>query len=278
MGKKTPSIVPAEKSVLSSLKPKTISYAEKGPVGEEESEKAKTIEEPTQLEIILRDYPEYNSSQPICSNGLEGNLKFVNREAAIIKIGVYHLRNLYQLASSDGVPTSTRLYRFSIYIDQFHGSGKTTTGMRLLEKLRELKAELLNYISVNGGTVEFAKFVEENIDKWLGARYVAVAGDFGVDLLLILKQIASRLGVDTNGDVITLFNNIKSKHEAILLHVDEVVGGYEQTKAIWTNCVHLEELAYMQGIMLQYIITGRNTQMSQVLKQFPTLTIRFQNV
>jgi hypothetical protein len=215
-----------------------------------------------ELDTILKDIPDFTDIA-VCSNPLPVALKFVNREDIIIKIGVGHLRNLFHLSRGT---TDTRPYRYCIFIDQLYGSGKTTTGAKLLEKLRELKVELFKYIT-DRGLDTILQFVETNIETWFDACYVRVAGDQAIGALSVdsmAAKIAWVVGADHSGDIITILDNIKRKHRAILLHIDEVKDDFSTTKMIWSNCVTLEEQAAEHGLMLQYIITGRNTQMPRV--------------
>jgi hypothetical protein len=215
-----------------------------------------------ELDTILKDIPDFTDIA-VCSNPLPAALKFVNREDVIIKIGVGHLHNLFHLSRGT---TDTRPYRYGIFIDQMYGSGKTTTGAKLLEKLRELKVELFKYIA-DRGLDTILQFVETNIETWFDACYVRIAGDQAIGALSVdsmAAKIAWVVGADSSGDIITILDNIKRKHRAILLHIDEVKDDFSTTKMIWTNCVTLEEQAAEHGLMLQYIITGRNTQISRV--------------
>jgi hypothetical protein len=231
------------------------------------SEDVFTAEEPKSrkaLDTILKHIPgNTNSATTTCSNHLRKELKFVNRDEVVIKIGACHLRNLFHLSRGT---TDTRRYRYGIFIDQINGSGKTTTVVKLLEKLQELKVNLLNYI-VDRGLDTILQFVEANIDTWLSASYVKITGDQEISALSVdsmAMKIAWLVGADATGRIDTILHHIKDKKRAILVHVDDVTDDFSRMKMILTNCVTLEEQAANHGIMLQYIITGRNTQILRV--------------
>jgi hypothetical protein len=128
-------------------------------------------------------------------------------------------------------------------------------------------------------SAEILDFTYRILDTWLSARRIVITRDSQQDVspTNLLRQIASEFHVDTNQKWKDTMRSIGKKCKAILLHIDQVSDTMEKMKELWTSCIALEEEATRHDILFQYIITGWNTQMTQVSHIYNFNKVRSQN-
>jgi hypothetical protein len=227
---------------------------------------------------ILNKIVEMTKGYSMCTTPIVGgHIKFFGREEVIATIGFLHIQNLYYLQSgfNSSTVSSTRSTRTAVFIDQMHGSGKTTVICRLFETLHAHKELLFKKIK----NADMLDFTHKIFDTWLGARSIVITRDSeqSVSPTSLLQQIASEFHVETNQKWKDTMRSIGNKCKAILLHIDQVPDTMEKMKELWTSCITLEEEATRHDILFQYIITGWNTQMTQVRYMYNFNKFRSQN-
>lgn len=219
---------------------------------------------------------------------------FVNREDAIVQTMVCFLTNSYHMATNS-IILETRKNRRTIFLDQIYGSGKTRFGREFLgpNGVKRVKSNIVSalqdrakyYLSNISGTehehvvtkdLDFflnycTKLLDDIIEKTHVVHIDAPLTGSKIDVNIMTK-ILSRLNISYVDDI----DNIRTggpdyfvkKLAQVGTHffivIDELSPNIEDVRELWALIVTLEEWAFINGMQLMFLLSGKRTMLPEV--------------